>query len=206
MGCPAPLCPARPMSLGAAHPTAPRHDGGVLFVLVQTDKVPAISTRAKPEPGGAMGASWNLPPAPARGQDTDGETAPCGAGSRAIGSWCSHPRPRAEGWQWGRAGGPELLRHDSPAVRTAGVVSPAALPRCLAISKAASAGSQAAVTSLCQTLLRGTAAEEPLSSPTPAATLQGHRAERGPEDTAPAEEQLHNHRRLLPRGSGSERG
>lgn len=143
---PPPLCPAGPMSPGAACPTAPQQDGGVLLIPVQTGQGPATSTRAKTEPGGDMGASWDLPPAPAVGQDVEGGSRPVGLGAEPQGarSWCSCPRPRAEGRQWGRAGGRELLRHESPALCTAGAASLAALPRCLAGSRAVAAGGQAA--------------------------------------------------------------
>lgn len=43
-----------------------------------------------------------------------------GAEPQGAGSQCSCPRPRAEGWQWDRAGGRELLCHESPTPCAAG--------------------------------------------------------------------------------------
>ena len=126
---------------------------GRSLIPVQTGQGPATSTRAKTEPGGDRGASWDLPPAPAAGQDVEGGTLSHGAGSGATGSREPAQLPKAKSRrlavgqgrrQWGRAGGRELLHHESPAPRAAGAWSPAALPRCLAGSGATAAGGRAA--------------------------------------------------------------
>lgn len=199
------------MSLGAARPTALWWDGGVFLIPIQAGQCPATNTRAKTEPGHDTSASSNLPPAPAAWREGQ---CPVGLGvePQGDGSQCSCPRPRAEGWQWDRAGGRELLRHDSPTPHAAAAASPAALPRCLARSRAMAAGSPAQgsatkATSSCWALLPGSAAEEPPNSPMPAAVPQGSQAaaaEQRPEGTVTAEERLHSHRRLLPKVFGTE--
>lgn len=111
MVCPASLCPDGPMSLGAARPTALWWDGGVFLIPIQAGQRPATNTRAKTEPGHNTSASSNLPPAPAARREG---RCPVGLGVEAQGDGSQHscPRPRAEGWQWGRAGGSGTRQED----------------------------------------------------------------------------------------------
>lgn len=131
-----PLCPASPVSPRASHVL--QHLGGTegsCSSLSRYGQGPATNTRAKTEPGGDMGASWDVP-APVAGQDVEGGMVSRGAGSRATGSWELVQLPKATSRRAavarGRAGGRELLHHESPAPHAASVASLAALPRCLA--------------------------------------------------------------------------
>lgn len=62
----------QPHEPGAAHFAAPRWDGGFLLIPVQTAQGLATSTRAKTEPGGDTGASWDLPPSSSGGTGCGG--------------------------------------------------------------------------------------------------------------------------------------